>query len=281
VSPGRDPPAHDLFDLTGRVAVVTGATRGLGRAIVGTLAAAGADIVVSSRKPHACEEIAVEIRRLGRRALACACHVAKWDECDALVDAAYAEFGRVDVLVNNAGIAPTYPDPQAVTEELWDKTLAVNLKGPFRLTALVGERMVAGEGGSIVNISSIGSLRPTHDILPYAAAKAGLNALTIGFADALGPKVRVNAVLPGPFRTDISRNWDHERFAYRARTFPLRRAGEPEELSAAVLYFASDASSFTTGALLSVDGGAQWSLAGGGGDAGTLQSIYGGTRDWT
>jgi NAD(P)-dependent dehydrogenase (short-subunit alcohol dehydrogenase family) len=141
--------------------------------------------------------------------------------------------------------------------------------------------MCEGDGGSIVNISSIGGVRPTHDILPYAAAKAGLNALTIGFADALGPKVRVNAVMPGPFRTDISRNWNHEAFDERARTFPLRRAGQPEELAAAVLYFASDASSYTTGAVLAVDGGAQWSLAGGGDAATTYASIYDGRRDWT
>jgi NAD(P)-dependent dehydrogenase (short-subunit alcohol dehydrogenase family) len=257
----------ELFDLTGKTAVVTGATRGLGRSIVRTLAAAGADIVVSSRKLDACEETADEVRRLGRRALACACHVGHWDECARLVDAAYEAFGRIDVLVNNAGIAPTYPDPASVTEELWDKVLAVNLKGPCRLTALAGQRMIAHAGGSIVNISSIGAERPTHDILPYAAAKAGLNALTIGFADALGPRVRVNAVMPGPFATDISSSWDQEAFAERAKSFPLRRAGAPDELSAAVLYFASEASSFTTGAVLAVDGGARWSLAGGGGHA--------------
>jgi NAD(P)-dependent dehydrogenase (short-subunit alcohol dehydrogenase family) len=272
-------PPFDRFDLAGRVALVTGGTRGLGRSIIRTLAQAGADIVVSSRKQEACDEAAQEVRNLGRRALALHCHVGHWDEIDTLVDAAYSEFGRVDVLVNNAGMAPTYPDPQSVSEELWDKTIAVNLKGPFRLTALVGERMIAGEGGSIVNISSIGGVRPTHDILPYAAAKAGLNALTLGFADALGPKVRVNAVMPGPFLTDISRNWNHEAFAERARTFPLRRAGDPDELSAAVLYFASDASSFTTGAVLAIDGGAQWSLAGGG-DA-YAKSLYDGKRDWT
>jgi NAD(P)-dependent dehydrogenase (short-subunit alcohol dehydrogenase family) len=157
----------------------------------------------------------------------------------------------------------------------------VNLKGPFRLTSLVGARMFEGDGGSIVNISSIGGVRPTHDILPYAAAKAGLNALTVGFADALGPKVRVNAVMPGPFRTDISRHWDHNAFAERARTFALRRAGEPDELSAAVLYFASDASSFTTGAVLAVDGGAQWCMAGGGDQSRGYTSIYDGKRDWT
>jgi NAD(P)-dependent dehydrogenase (short-subunit alcohol dehydrogenase family) len=272
---------YDRFDLTGRVALVTGGTRGLGRAIVRTLAQAGADVVVSSRKQEACDEAADEVRRAGRRALAHVCHVGRWDEIDGLVAAAYDEFGRIDVLVNNAGMAPTYPDPQGVTEELWDKTLAVNLKGPFRLTSLVGARMVAGDGGSIVNISSIGGIRPTHDILPYAAAKAGLNALTVGFADALGPKVRVNAVMPGPFRTDISRHWNNEAFAERARTFALRRAGEPDELSAAVLYFASDASSFTTGAVLAVDGGAQWCMAGGGDQARGYTGIYDGKRDWT
>jgi NAD(P)-dependent dehydrogenase (short-subunit alcohol dehydrogenase family) len=274
---------HELFDLTGRVAVVTGGTRGLGRAIVDVLAAAGADVVVSSRKPEACEEVAAEIRAAGGRAIAIPCHVAHWDECETLVDAAYEAFGRVDVLVNNAGIAPTYEDPAAVTEELWDKTIAVNLKGPYRLTALLGARMKEEDGGSIVNVTSIGSVRPTHDILPYAAAKAGLNALTIGFADALGPKVRVNAVMPGPFLTDISRNWNHDAFNERAKTFPLRRAGAPDEISAAVLYFASRASSFTTGAVLAVDGGAQWSLAGGGDqEAYGYGSIYEGTRrDWT
>jgi NAD(P)-dependent dehydrogenase (short-subunit alcohol dehydrogenase family) len=271
---------YDRFGLTGRVALVTGGTRGLGREIVRVLAQAGADIVVASRKEDACQEAAAEVRTLGRRALPYCCHVGHWSELEGLVDAAYDEFGHVDVLVNNAGLSPTYQNPQGVTEELWDKTLGVNLKGPFRLTALVGERMVAGDGGSIVNTSSIGAIRPTHDILPYAAAKAGLNALTVGFADALGPKVRVNAVMPGPFRTDISRNWDQEAFAERARTFPLRRAGEPNEIAAAVLYFASDASSFTTGALLAVDGGAQWSLAGGGDQARGYQSIYDGRRDW-
>ena len=279
VQPTRSP--AELFDLTGRVALVTGGTRGLGRSILRTLAQAGADVVVSSRKQEACEEAAAEVRSFGRRAFAHCCHIGHWDEIDGLVDAAYDNFGQVDILVNNAGLAPTYPNPQGVTEDLWDKTIGVNLKGPYRLMALVGERMVAGDGGSIINISSIGGVRPTNDILPYAAAKAGLNALTIGFADALGPKVRVNAVMPGPFLTDISRNWDHEAFADRARTFPLRRAGDPDELASAVLYFASDASSFTTGAVLAVDGGAQWSLAGGGEQAEYGHSLYDGKRDWT
>jgi NAD(P)-dependent dehydrogenase (short-subunit alcohol dehydrogenase family) len=274
-------PPFDRFGLSDRVALVTGGTRGLGRAIVRTLAQAGADVVVASRKQEACDDAAAEVRRAGRRSLAYVCHMGHWDEIDGLVDAAYDEFGRIDVLVNNAGLAPTYPDPQGVTEDLWDKTLGVNLKGPFRLTSLVGPRMAEAGGGSIVNISSIGGVRPTHDILPYAAAKAGLNALTIGFADAFGPTVRVNAIMPGPFRTDISKHWNQEAFEERAKTFPLRRAGEPDELTAAVLYFASAASSFTTGAVLAVDGGAQWCMAGGGDQAPGYAGIYDGKRDWS
>src|SRR6266480_3504414 len=199
----------DLFDLTGRVALVTGGSRGLGREMALAFARFGADVMIASRKQDACDAAAEEIRRAtGRRTLGRACHVGRWNELEGLVDAAYEHFGTVDVLVNNAGMSPLYPSVEAVSEELWDKVLAVNLKGPFRLTALVGSRMAAGDGGSVVNISSIGAVRPTHDILPYAAAKAGLNALTIGFADAYGPKVRVNAIMPGPFLTDISRNWN-------------------------------------------------------------------------
>jgi NAD(P)-dependent dehydrogenase (short-subunit alcohol dehydrogenase family) len=254
----------EIFDLTGRIALVTGGTRGLGRAMVVGFAQAGADVIVSSRKQDACDRVAEELSALGRRCKGYACHVAKWNEIDALVERVYDDFGRVDILVNNAGISPLYADTASVTEELWDKVLGVNLKGPFRLTALVGSRMAAGAGGSIINVSSIGSLRPNKDTIPYAAAKAGLNALTAGFADAFGPKVRVNSIMCGPFYTDISRGWDHEAFDEQRKTFPLRRGGQPQELVGAAVYFASDASSFTTGATLVVDGGAQWSLPLGG-----------------
>jgi NAD(P)-dependent dehydrogenase (short-subunit alcohol dehydrogenase family) len=245
----------ELFDLSGRTAIVTGATRGLGREIALTLAAAGADVVVSSRKAEACERVAAEVRELGREALPQACHVGSWAQVDALADAAFDHFGKVDVLVNNAGMAPLYPDPLGLTEELWDKTLAVNLKGPYRLTAKVATRMAAGDGGSVVNVSSVGATLVRGDSLPYGAAKAGLNALTIGFAEAFGPKVRVNCIMPGPFATDISEQWDWEAFEHSARAFPLRRAGRPDEIAGAALYFASDASSFTTGTVLPVDGG--------------------------
>jgi NAD(P)-dependent dehydrogenase (short-subunit alcohol dehydrogenase family) len=183
------------------------------------------------------------------------------------VESVYAELGRIDILVNNAGASPLYGPLSEVSEELWDKTVALNLKGPFRLCALVGERMAAGAGGSIINVSSVGAVRPTRDIVPYAAAKAGVNAMTVGLAHAFGPSVRVNAIMPGPFLTTIAQAWDMDVFAERARTFPARRAGEAEEIVGAALYLASGASSYTTGTVLTVDGGAQWSMAGTGDDS--------------
>ena len=259
--PGRRD-ARDLFDLTGRLAVVTGGTRGLGLAMVRAFASAGAEVVVVSRKPEACDDVVASLRAEGLNAAGCACHVGHWDELEPLVERVYDEHGRIDVLVNNAGISPLYGKLSEVTEDLFDKVMGVNLKGPFRLAALVGERMVAAGGGSIINISSTGAIRPTSDIVPYAAAKAGVNAMTVGLAHAFGPTVRVNAVMPGPFLTTIARNWDMELFAERARTFPLRRAGESDEIVGAALYLASDASTYTTGSILTVDGGAQWSMAG-------------------
>jgi NAD(P)-dependent dehydrogenase (short-subunit alcohol dehydrogenase family) len=261
------PDARSAFDLSGRVAVVTGGTRGLGLEMARSFARAGAEVVVVSRKTDACEEVAAALRAEGARAAACACHVGRWDDLDDLVERLYRDHGGVDVLVNNAGASPLYGRLTDVSEELFDKVMAVNLKGPFRLAALVGERMMAGDGGSIINVSSTGAVRPTKDIVPYAAAKAGVNAMTVGLAHALGPKVRVNAIMPGPFLTTISRAWDMDLFAERARTFPLRRAGDAGEITGAALYLASDASSYTTGTVLTVDGGAQWSMAGTGDDA--------------
>lgn len=250
--------AADLFDLSGRVALVTGGSRGLGREMVLAFARHGADVVIASRKLDSCEALAAEVTaETGRRALPYSVNVSDWDALDGLVEAAYGTFGHVDVLVNNAGMSPLYPTPDAVSEALWDKVIGVNLKGPFRLTALVGARMAAGTGGSIINVSSIAAERPTPDVIPYSAAKAGLNAMTRGFAFAFGPTVRVNCIQAGPFYTDISKAWDLEVFEKRARaTMALQRGGYPGEVVGAALYFASDASSFTTGAVLRVDGGA-------------------------
>jgi NAD(P)-dependent dehydrogenase (short-subunit alcohol dehydrogenase family) len=245
-------------DLTGKVCLVTGGSRGLGREMVLAFAEHGADVIIASRKLDACEALAAEVReRHCRRALAVAANVSDWAQCDALADAAYAEFGRVDVLVNNAGLSPLYPSLDAVEEELFDKVIAVNLKGPFRLTARIGPRMAAGDGGSIINVSSVGAIRPDPGYLPYAAAKAGLNAITEGFARAYGPSVRVNAIMCGTFATDIAKAWDRPAVDERARaTFALQRVGEPHEVVGAALYLATDASSYCTGAILRLDGGA-------------------------
>jgi NAD(P)-dependent dehydrogenase (short-subunit alcohol dehydrogenase family) len=245
----------DHPSLEGRVALITGGTRGLGREMALAFAGAGADIIIASRKQEACDDAAKEIAQLGHRALGYACHMGRWGEVEALADAAYEEFGHVDVLVNNAGMAPLYPSLADVSEDLFDKVIGVNLKGPFRLSALVGSRMAAGDGGSIINVSSVASIKPTPTDLPYAAAKAGLDALTAGFARAYGPKVRVNTIMAGPFLTDISKAWDMDAFNRTASTYPLGRGGQPGEVVGAALYLASDASSFTTGTILRVDGG--------------------------
>jgi NAD(P)-dependent dehydrogenase (short-subunit alcohol dehydrogenase family) len=243
------------FDLSGRVALVTGGSRGLGREIVLGLAAAGADVIIASRKLEACEAVAEEARAAGVRALPVACHVGRWSELEGLTEAAYAEFGKVDVLVNNAGMSPLYGELTEIDEALWDKVHDVNLKGPFRLTALIGTRMTTAGGGSIVNISSAVARRPRPDVLPYAAAKAGVEAVTVAFAHAFGPAVRVNCIAAGTFFTDVSKHWDMAAFEDIAEGFALRRGARPAEIVGSVLYLASDASSYTTGAVLQVDGG--------------------------
>ena len=247
-----------LLDFSGQVAIVTGGSRGLGREMALALAARGANVVVTSRKAEACQEVANEIEAMGREALAYGCHVGRWDELDGLVDAAYEKFGKVDILINNAGMSPLYENLTDVTEELFDKVVGLNLKGPFRLMALIGERMAAGAGGSIINISSTASLNPSPTSEPYGAAKAGLNALTRSFAFAYGPKVRVNCIIAGPFLTDISKAWDMPAFEERAaENIAVARGGEPEEIVGAALYLASPSSKFTTATTIRVDGGSR------------------------
>jgi NAD(P)-dependent dehydrogenase (short-subunit alcohol dehydrogenase family) len=244
------------FDLSGKVALVTGGSRGLGREMVAGFAQAGADVVIASRDAAACAAYAAEITAAtGRRAIGYGVHVGHWNELDPLVEAAYDAFGRVDVLVNNAGMSPLYESVDKLSEDLFDKVIAVNLKGPFRLAALVGTRMAAGDGGSIINISSAAAVRPRPDVLPYAAAKAGLNALTAGLARTFGPTVRCNAIMAGTFLTDVSTAWDKDLFSERSRGFALQRGAEPTEVVGTALYLASDASSYTTGAVITVDGG--------------------------
>jgi NAD(P)-dependent dehydrogenase (short-subunit alcohol dehydrogenase family) len=249
-------PPGELFDLSGKVAIVTGGSRGIGRAVAEGLATAGADVVIASRKLDACRAAAEEIASAtGCHTLPVACHVGQWEDCDRLVDTVYEEFGRCDVLVNNAGMSPLYDGLPSVTQELYDKVHAVNARGPFRLSALVGSRMADGNGGSIINVTTAGSLRPGADDLPYAMAKAGLNALTLGLAGAWAPKVRANLVLPGAFDTDITKAWGPDMKAHAGQLNPMQRIGRPEDMVGVCVFLASDAASYVNGAQVLVDGG--------------------------
>ena len=244
----------DRFDLSGKVALVTGGSRGLGREMVLAFAEHGADVVIASRKLDACEELAHEVtEQTGRRAVASAFHAGKWEQADQLAELVYAEFGRCDVLVNNAGMSPLYPSLPEVSEELFDKVVGVNFKGPFRLAANMGRRMADADGGVIINISSMAAVKPVTGVTPYSGAKAALNAMTVSLAHEFGPKVRVNAIQAGPFLTDISKAWPEEMRQTAANA--LGRPGNPEEVVTTALYLASDASSFVTGAVVACDGG--------------------------
>ena len=219
-------------------------------------AEAGADVVVASRNLEQCEQVADEIRAKGGQALPVRCHVGNWDQCGDLVATAVAQFGRIDVLVNNAGIAPVPPSLLGVTADLFDKTIAVNLRGPLRLTALAVEHMPPG--GSVINISSKAALHPSSFTVVYAAAKAGLNALTKAAAQEFGPRgIRVNAIVCGTFHTDSfhSSMPSDEARAEMASRISLGRIAAADEIVGTALYLASDASSYLTGDLVVLDGG--------------------------
>lgn len=244
------------MSFAGKIAVVTGGSRGLGKEMVEAYAARGADVVVASRKKDNCVAVAGSVRaHYNVRALPVTCNVSHWDSCDELVETVYAEFGRIDVLVNNAGVAPVYPSIDQVSETLFDKVIDVNLKGPFRLSALIGTRMAAGEGGAILNISSMEATRPSAHSVPYAAAKAGVNALTKGLAQAVGPRVRVNAIQCGPFLTDIAAAWDPSERDSLAATLALRRCADPHEIVGAAMFLTSEQASYCTGSIICLDGG--------------------------
>ena len=246
-----------LFDFTGMVVLVTGGSRGLGYQMVRSFAERGADVIIASRKLGNCEKVADEMRSLGRRSLAVEVHAANWLSIDRLVDLSYQRFGRIDVLVNNAGMSPAMPSHE-VTEELFDSVVGLNFKGPFRLSCQVAKRMYDGEGGAIINVSSSGALMPLPGVVPYGSSKAALNAMSRSLAAEYGPKVRVNTLSPGPFLTDISKAWTEEA---RQRTDnALGRPGRPEEIISAALFLASPSSTFTTGATVRVDGGLQIGL---------------------
>ncbi|MGB1140058.1 MAG: SDR family NAD(P)-dependent oxidoreductase [Halioglobus sp.] len=248
----------ELFDVAGKVVLVTGGSRGIGRSLCREFARRGAKVVVASRKLEACEQLAQELQTQGAEAMAVACHVGQWDTLESVVEQVVERFGRIDVLINNAGMSPVAPSLLETSEALFDKIVDVNLKGPTRLTALVGSKMGETGGGSIINISSLASLRPTPVTTVYSAAKAGLNALTAASAQEFAPVgVRVNCIVCGTFDTDAASAMlsNEDILPHIVDPVALKRVGQPEEVVGAALYFASDASSYTTGSCLTVDGG--------------------------
>lgn len=250
--------SDELFSIAGRVVLVTGGSRGLGSAMCLGLAERGARVVVASRKLDACERVAEQIRERGGDAAALNCHVGDWTSLDAVVHAAANLWGRLDGLINNAGMSPLAPSLAETSEALFDKVVGVNLKGPTRLTALAATAMTATGGGSIVNISSLASVKPTPVATTYSAAKAGLNALTRAAAlEYAGAGIRVNGIICGTFDTDASAGFvrNTELLPEVVRPIALGRVGRPDELVGAVVYLLSDASSYTTGSLMTIDGG--------------------------
>lgn len=247
--------------LPGKVALITGGSRGIGRAIALAFAEAGADIVVSSRNRHPpeLETVAAQIRSLGRKALALAAHVGKKEEVAGLVEKTVSAFGRLDILVNNAGANPVLSPMAELADEAFEKVLEVNLKGAFLMSRAVVPQMIRQGGGRIINISSVSGLRARADGTgAYCVSKAALNMMTQVMARELAPRrILVNAIAPGSIRTEFSRaNWtDPERKANRLREIELGRFGEPEEVAGLAVLLASAAGSFITGEIIRVDGG--------------------------
>lgn len=245
------------FSCEGKVAVVTGGSRGIGRASALALADAGAHVVVSSRKIADLEKVAGEIRARGVRGLAVAAHVAKTEDSKMLIELVVKEFGRIDILMNNAGTNPYYGPMMDQDEKTYDVTMNVNVKGVFVLSQLAARAMKEQGGGCIINTSSIGGLRP-GDLGVYSVTKAAVIMMTQNMAKEWGQyNIRVNNIAPGIIKTRLSEAlWKDPAVNERAlKTIPMMRLGEPDEIAGAVVFLASDAGSYITGATIVIDGG--------------------------
>lgn len=244
---------NSYFDFKGKNILITGASRGLGRAMSEGFADVGANVALLSRKKDSCQEVADAIRRNGGTAHAYSCNMGHWQKLEGVVEEIYDDLGHIDVLINNAGTSPVAPSSLETTEELFDKIMDVNLKGPFRLMSLIGHRMREHGSGSIINISSTGAIRPRAEYAPYCAAKGGLNIITQALAFEFGPKVRINAIMVGPFWTDMSATWREE--LDKTIDSAAQRIGRGHELVSTAMYLASEHSSYTTGSIVEVSGG--------------------------
>jgi len=245
------------FTLKGNVALITGASRGIGQSIAIEFARAGADVVVASRKLPDLEKVAEEIRKTGRKCLPVAAHMARMEEINHLVGKVKGEFGRIDILVNNAATNPTMASAMDVDERAWDSIMSLNLKGLFFLSQAVARLMKEKGGGKIINISSIAGITP--DLLPvYSISKAAVIMATKVMAQQWAQyKIRVNAIAPGLTKTRFSEAlWNNPDILKMAMSkTPLARVADPEEMAGAAIYLASDASSYVTGQVIAIDGG--------------------------
>ena len=246
------------FDLTNKVAIITGSSRGIGRSIAETMAGLGAKVVVSSRRAEACESVAAAIRDRGGEATVIACNVSRKNEVEALVAGTLAHYGRIDILVCNAAVNPVFGPLAQLSDEAFDKIMGANVKSNIWLANLVIPGMAARGGGAVVIISSIGGLRGSDMLGAYGISKAADFALARALAVEWGPRnVRVNCIAPGLVKTDFARAlWEDEaRLAVRTARTPLRRIGLPEEIGPIAAFLASPAASFITGEIIVADGG--------------------------
>lgn len=248
----------NLFDLTGKVALITGSTKGIGRAIATRMAEVGARVVISSRNQDACDEVAAQINQAGGQAIAIACNINYKEQLRQLVDKTVQQCGPIDVLVCNAALNPYYGPSQDIPDEAFDKIMNANIGSAHRLCQQVLPAMAERGGGSVVIVSSIAGLKGTAVLGAYGISKAADMALARNLAVEWGPQnIRVNCIAPGLVRTDFARAlWENpETYAATVSKYPLRRIGEPDEIAGAAIYLASAAGSFMTGQTLVIDGG--------------------------
>jgi dehydrogenase/reductase SDR family protein 4 len=251
--------AHSLFDLSGQVALITGSSRGIGKAIAEQMAAAGAKVVISSRKQEACDEVRDEIKARGGEAISIACNIGRKEEVEGLVKATLGQMGRIDILVCNAAVNPFYGSLMKLDDDAWDKIMDSNVKSSWWFCKLVAPHMVERGSGNIIFISSIGAFRSTSVLGAYGISKAADAQLARNFALELGPKgIRVNAIAPGLVKTDFAKAlWSNPTILQNVeQRAPLRRIGQPVEIAGVAVFLASQAASFVTGQLIVADGGA-------------------------